>query len=100
MIFEIIADSLNGNDADSDEVLKALYELAINQKDVLKDPAPSAVVNNFRDFGVEYSLRLFADNDKYWDVLYMMQNKVLQLVKEKGYKIATSTAISVEQSEK
>ena len=87
-------------DADSDKVLKDLYELAANNKDVLKDPAPSAVVNDFRDFGVEYSLRLFIEIDKYWDVLYLMQNKVLQLVKEKGYKIATSTSISVNQESK
>ena len=87
-------------DANSDEVLKALQELALHSDSILKDPAPSAVVNGFKDFGVEYSLRLFVELDKYWDVLYDMQNRVLQLVKEKGYKIATSTSISINQEEK
>ena len=87
-------------EADSEQVLKDLVEIASNNENVLKDPAPNAVVSSFRDFGVEYSLRLYVELDKYWDTLYLMQDKVLQLIKEKGYKPATSTLITINKDEK
>ena len=84
-------------DSNSEEVIKAFNEAALNCENVLKEPAPSVIINNFTNVGVEYSIRFFANLDNYWDTLYAMRVVILNTVKEKGFKIATSTAISVNE---
>lgn len=85
-------------DTDSKEVINVLKEVALKCDKVLKDPEPSVVINNFTGVGVEYSLRFYSKIDEYWDTLFLLRELVLETVKEKGYKIALNTVISVKEN--
>ena len=85
-------------DTDSKEVIEVLKSAALNCEKTLKDPEPSVVINNFTGVGVEYSIRFYSKIDEYWDTMFMMRQIVLDTIKEKGFKIALNTSISVKEN--
>ncbi len=83
----------------SEEVVEAYKSVALNCENVLKEPAPSVIINDFTGVGVEYSIRFYTPLDEYWDTLYLMREKILIATKEKGFKVALSTNISIKENE-
>ena len=81
------------HDNDSDDVIKVFKSVAEECETVLKDPACFSYINSFNTLGVEYALRFYTENDKYWDTLFVLRKKLYETIKEHGYKIAASNAI-------
>ena len=70
-------------DAPTQKVIDALV-LAGSVDNVLLDPAPSAVITNFADSAIQYSLRLWVKSDDYWDVYYAVNQRIKQIFDEQG----------------
>ena len=65
------------------QVLDALV-LAGTVEGVLPDPAPRAVVIAYGDSAIQYSLRLWVRNADYWDVYFLVNQRVKQIFDEQG----------------
>ena len=83
---------------DSQIVIDALLEAAHNEKRVLEDPSPSAVIGDFKEYGVQYDLRFFAKIEDYWDTLFDLRNDCLKSLKDHGVAISTTNSITVKQN--
>lgn len=57
------------------KVIDALA-LAGTMDNVLLEPAPQAVILNYGDSAIEYSLRVWVKNPDYWDVYYAIMERV------------------------
>lgn len=65
------------------KVLDALRK-AGNVGKVLEDPAPAAVVTEYADSCIRYSLRLWVNNADYWDVYFAVNRRVKEVFDEEG----------------
>jgi small conductance mechanosensitive channel len=65
------------------KVIDALV-LAGSVDAVLLDPAPAAVITNFADSAIQYSLRLWVKTEDYWDVYYDVNQRIKQIFDEQG----------------
>ncbi|MBR5126332.1 MAG: mechanosensitive ion channel family protein [Oscillospiraceae bacterium] len=72
-----------GYDVPTQKVIDALA-LAGTVDNVLLEPAPSAVVNAYLDRGIEYSLRVWVKTPDYWDVYFLVNQRVMQIFNEQG----------------
>ena len=72
-----------GFDVPTQKVIDALA-LAGTVDNVLLEPAPSAVVSAYLDRGIEYSLRVWVKTDDYWDVYFLINQRVMQIFGEQG----------------
>ena len=66
-----------------DEVLKALSE-AVNLETVEKDPAPFMALNSYGEHAIEYVLRFWSKNDKYWDNYYAINKRIKEIFDARG----------------
>ena len=85
-------------DNNSKLVSEAYKEVVAAHPNVLKDPAPSIVIDEFKEIGVKYQVRFFTSIQNYWDTLFELREKILEVTKEKGFKIALSTNIQVKEN--
>ena len=85
-------------DNNSKLVSEAYKEVVVAHPNVLKDPAPSIVIDEFKEIGVKYQVRFFTSVQNYWDTLFELREKILEVTKEKGFKIALSTNIQVKEN--
>lgn len=85
-------------DCDSKEVISTLTEAANSVEKILKDPSPSVIINQFTSYGAEYQVRFYSSLDDYWDNLFKLRELILEKVKEKGYKIALATNLSIKEN--
>ena len=83
--------------SESKLVINTLKETAEADARVLKDPAASAVIGDFKEFGVQYDLRFFTNLDDYWPTMFDMRVAVLDALKAKGIEVATSTNLTIKQ---
>jgi small conductance mechanosensitive channel len=51
---------------------------------VLLDPAPSAVLTEYGESAIRYSLRVWVKTDDYWDVYFALNQKVKYIFDEQG----------------
>ena len=65
------------------KVLDALIQAGSVDK-VLPDPAPVAVVKDYGDSAISYSLRLWVKNPDYWDVYFLVNRRVKEVFDEEG----------------
>ncbi|MBQ2927656.1 MAG: mechanosensitive ion channel [Oscillospiraceae bacterium] len=65
------------------KVLDALVEAGAVDK-VLTDPAPMAVVTSYGESAIAYSLRLWVRNADYWDVYFLVNQRVKTIFDEQG----------------
>ena len=70
-------------DASVDQVLEALLE-AGSVEQVLPDPAPAAVVTEYGESAIHYSLRLWVKNADYWDVYFLVNRRVKEVFDRQG----------------
>ena len=70
-------------DSDMETVKAALLEAA--QVDgVLADPAPFAAVTKYGESSIEYVLRVWSPNEKYWDVTFAINHRIKATFDEHG----------------
>lgn len=65
------------------KVIDALV-LAGTVDNVLLDPAPMAVISNYGESAIQYSLRVWAKADDYWDVFFNVNQRVKTIFDEQG----------------
>ena len=70
-------------DAPTQQVIDALV-LAGTVENVLLDPAPKAVVTSYGDSAISYSLRLWVKTADYWDVYFLVNQRVKDIFDEQG----------------
>jgi small-conductance mechanosensitive channel len=86
-----VGDGLIGNSTDStifaksphQQVLDALLEAGSVDK-VLADPTPMAVITGYGESAIQYSLRLWVKSENYWDVYFLVTQRVKTIFDEKG----------------
>lgn len=70
-------------DAPTRKVIEALVEAGTVDK-VLADPAPAAVVSGYGDSAISYSLRLWVKPADYWDVYFLVNQRVKDIFDAQG----------------
>ena len=73
--------------SDIELVKKVLLDCALNNENVLKDPAPFAGVTSQKDSSIEYTLRVWCDTEKYWSVFFALQESVKPAFDKNGIEI-------------
>ena len=70
-------------DDPTQKVIDALA-LAGTMDNVLLEPAPQAVILNYGDNAIEYSLRVWVKSPDYWDVYFSIMERVKTVFNEQG----------------
>lgn len=70
-------------DAPTQQVLDALA-LAGTVDNVLLDPAPQAVILDYGESAIAYSLRLWVKTEDYWDVYFLVMQRVKDIFDQQG----------------
>ena len=70
----------------SQQVLDALIQ-AGTVEGVLADPAPRAVISAYGESAIQYSLRLWVKNEDYWDVYFLVNQRVKTIFDASGVKM-------------
>lgn len=73
-------------DVPTQKVIDALA-LAGTVDDVLLDPAPAAVITGYGESAISYSLRVWVKTEQYWDVYFLLNQRVKQIFDEQGVKM-------------
>ena len=73
-------------DAPAQKVIGALLRAGAVEN-VLADPAPAAVVTQYGDSAIGYSLRLWVKNADYWDVYFAVNRRVKEIFDGEGIEI-------------
>ena len=76
-----------GQDVAPQKVIDALV-LAGTVDNALLNPAPVAVVAGYVDSTINYSLRVWVKTDDYWDVFFLVNQRVKQIFDEQGITMA------------
>ena len=58
--------------------------LKLTVDDVLLEPAPVAVVTEYGESAIRYSLRLWVKTPDYWDVYFQVNQRVKDIFDEQG----------------
>ncbi len=75
-------------DADTGTVKKALLETAAENKKVLSEPLPAAVLSSFGDSNITYILRVYCNNADYWDVYYELNEAIRTSLNKYGIEMS------------
>lgn len=70
-------------DVPTQKVIDALVQ-AGTMDNVLLDPAPRAVVTNYGESAISYSLRIWVKTGDYWDVYFAVNQRVKDIFDEQG----------------
>lgn len=70
-------------DNPSQKVIDALV-LAGTMDNVLLEPAPAAVISEYGESAIQYSLRVWVKTENYWDVYHALNLKVRRIFEEQG----------------
>ncbi len=74
-------------DTPTQKVIDALA-LAGTVDNVLLEPAPKAVITGFGDSAINYSLRVWVKNDDYWDVYFLIHQRIKTIFDEQGIQMS------------
>ena len=69
--------------APTQQVLDALV-LAGTVDNVLLEPAPAAVITGYGDSAINYSLRLWVKPEDYWDVYFLVNQRIKDIFDQQG----------------
>ena len=72
---------------DTELVKSTLLEIASANEKVLRDPAPAAVLTNLTDRGVQFAIRMWADNADYWAVNGAVNEAIKASFEAKGISV-------------
>ncbi len=70
-------------DTPTQKVMDALV-LAGTVDNVLLDPAPEAVISEYGESGIRYSLRVWVKTENYWEVYFTINQKLKKVFDEQG----------------
>ncbi len=69
---------------DLDAAMAALQDLADTHENVLKDPAPEVMVEDYRDSTIMINLRVWMRVGEYWDTYYDLRRRAPQVLAQAG----------------
>ena len=72
---------------DTELVKSTLLEIANANEKVLRDPAPAAVLTTLTDRGVQFAIRMWADNADYWAVNGAVNEAIKASFEAKGISV-------------
>ena len=70
-------------DADPDKVVAALLE-AVEDDQVLADPAPFAALSGYGDSAISYIVRVWVKAEDYWDVYHKANRQIIDVFRREG----------------
>ena len=73
--------------SDIDAVRASLLNLASTVDGVLEDPAPACNISTYNESSVTFTLRVWVESAKYWDVHFALRNGAEKALKDNGVKI-------------
>jgi len=73
-------------DSDTKLVVKTLLD-AVENENILKEPAKFAAVSNYGESSIEYTLRVWCEAKNYWDVYFSILSKLKITFEEAGIKM-------------
>ncbi|MBQ3229976.1 MAG: mechanosensitive ion channel [Clostridia bacterium] len=76
-----------GYECDIAKVKALMLDIAKDCDMVLSDPAPMAIVLDYSESAISYSLRVWCENSKYWDVRFYLLDRINSRFKEEGINI-------------
>lgn len=85
----IVLNFVLSEDTPVDKGVEALLELAGENEQVLRDPAPFATFLEYKQGTMEFSLRVWVKTEDYWPVRFELQNKSKEVLDRKGLKVPT-----------
>jgi len=65
-----------------EDVKKVLLGVVAKQKGVMKDPEPMCRIESYGDYNLNYLLRVWVMTDLYWDILWDLNEKVMDALTE------------------
>ena len=71
----------------SQKVIDALVQAGTVDK-VLLDPAPAAVISEYGEGAISYSLRVWTKAEDYWDVYFVINQNIRDIFEAQGIKMA------------
>ena len=71
----------------SQKVMDALLQAGTVDK-VLLDPAPSALIDSYGETAINYSLRVWTKTEDYWDVHFLINNRVREIFQAQDIQMA------------
>jgi small conductance mechanosensitive channel len=74
-------------DDDIKKAREVLKQLVAEQEHILPEPAPQIIVSELGDSSVNFSVRYFANNDKFWDIHWYMIEEAKIRLEEAGMTI-------------
>ena len=74
-------------DAPTETVKTAILEAAQGDKRILKEPAPFAGIQAYKDSSIEYISRIWCDPKDYWDIQFGMNERVRDCFAKYGVEI-------------
>ncbi|MFA6667830.1 MAG: mechanosensitive ion channel family protein [Bacilli bacterium] len=75
---------------DPEKVRKVLLEMIKSEKRVLKTPEPTVVIGELSDSGVTYYLKCQTATIDYWDILYSVNENIVNELRKKNLKVQPS----------
>ena len=74
-------------DSDIDKAKRVILDVALKNKSVLDEPAPTVQVKNLADSEVQILLRLWVKSEDYWDVTWYLNEMVLKALNENNIEV-------------
>lgn len=76
-----------GYDSDIEKVKSVIENAISDTKGVLDDPKPMVVLVDYEESAIVFSVRAWAKNSEYWDVKFMLNEKILSNLRNNGIEI-------------
>ena len=74
-------------DSDIDKAKRVILDVALKNKSVLDEPAPTVQVKNLADSEVQILLRLWVKSEDYWNVTWYLNEMVLKALNENNIEV-------------
>ncbi len=74
-------------DTDIEKAKEIIKNVLTETKGVLDDPKPMIVVTEYADSSIKLSVRAWAKNAEFWDVRFLLNEKILVALRESGIEI-------------
>ena len=71
-------------DDKTEDVKAAILSVAAEDQRIMQEPEPFVALNEFKDSSIDYVVRLWCQNSDYWDVYFMMNERVREEFEARG----------------
>lgn len=76
-----------GYECDTEKVKSVLLDIAENCDMALKEPKPMVIILDYADSSVDYALRVWCENENYWNVRFYLLDRINSRFREEDINI-------------